>query len=71
MSACLMRKGESVMAVIVKSNPDLTEEKIKDYCRKNLTAYKIPRTIIFVNELPKTNVGKILRREIRDKYVDH
>ena len=65
------KSGESVMAVIVKSNPDLTEEKIKDYCRKNLTAYKIPRTIIFVNELPKTNVGKILRREIRDKYVDH
>ena len=65
------KSGESVMAVIVKSNPALTEDAIKTYCRENLTAYKIPRTIIFANELPKTNVGKILRREIRDKYVKH
>ena len=65
------KSGESVMAVIVKKNPDLTEDAIKTFCRENLTAYKIPRTIIFANELPKTNVGKILRREIRDIYVDH
>jgi len=65
------RSGESVLAIIVKKNPDLTEDTIKTYCRENLTAYKIPRTIIFANELPKTNVGKILRREIRDKYVEH
>ena len=65
------KSGESVMAVIVKKNPELTEDIIKAFCRENLTAYKIPRTIIFANELPKTNVGKILRREIRDKYVDH
>ena len=61
--------GESVMAVIVKKNPELTEDTIKTYCRENLTAYKVPKSIIFVTELPKTNVGKILRREIRDKYV--
>ncbi|MDH5710065.1 MAG: AMP-binding protein [Gammaproteobacteria bacterium] len=61
--------GESVMAVIVKKNAELTEDTIKAYCRENLTAYKVPKSIIFVNELPKTNVGKILRREIRDKYV--
>ena len=65
------KSGESVMAVIVKKNADLTEDSIKTFCRENLTAYKIPRTIIFANELPKTNVGKILRREIRDIYVNH
>lgn len=65
------KSGEAVMAVIVKKNPDLNEDIIKAFCRENLTAYKIPRSIIFVDELPKTNVGKILRREIRDKYVDH
>ncbi len=65
------KSGESVLAVIVKNNPDLTEDAIKIFCRENLTGYKIPRSIIFVNELPKTNVGKILRREIRDKYVNH
>lgn len=65
------KSGESVMAVIVKKNPDLTEEAIIAFCRENLTGYKIPRSIIFVNELPKTNVGKILRREIRDTYVNH
>ena len=65
------KSGEAVMAVIVKKNPDLTEDDIRSFCRDHLTAYKIPRSIIFVNELPKTNVGKILRREIRDKYVSH
>ena len=65
------KSGESVMAIIVKKNPDLTEDTVKTYCRENLTAYKIPRTIIFANELPKTNVGKILRRELRDKYIEH
>ena len=65
------KSGESVMAVIVKKDPNLSEDTIKSHCRENLTAYKIPRTIIFANELPKTNVGKILRREIRDKYVNH
>lgn len=65
------KSGEAAMAVIVKKDPTLTEDTVKTYCRENLTAYKIPRIIIFADELPKTNVGKILRREIRDKYVDH
>ena len=65
------KSGESVLAVIVKKNPELSEDDIKSFCRENLTAYKVPRTIVFTNELPKTNVGKILRREIRDKYVEH
>lgn len=63
--------GESVVAVIVSKNPELTEDGIRTYCRDHLTGYKVPKTIIFADELPKTNVGKILRREIRDKYVDH
>ncbi|MDH5612704.1 MAG: AMP-binding protein [Gammaproteobacteria bacterium] len=65
------KSGESVMAIIVKKDPELSENTIKNFCRENLTAYKIPRTIIFADELPKTNVGKILRRELRDKYVNH
>ena len=63
--------GESVVAVIVRKNPELREDDIKTYCREHLTGYKVPRIIIFAEELPKTNVGKILRREIRDKYVGH
>ena len=63
--------GESVMAIVVKKDPALSEVTIKNFCRENLTAYKVPRTVIFTHELPKTNVGKILRRELRDKYVYH
>ncbi len=61
--------GEAVMAIVVKSDQSLTEEAIRDYCRKGLTSYKIPKSVVFTDELPKTNVGKILRRELRDKYV--
>jgi len=61
--------GESVMAVVVKKDPELTESALKTFCREGLTNYKVPRRIVFTDELPKTNVGKILRRELRDKYV--
>lgn len=61
--------GEVVMAVVVKSDASLTEEALRDFCRKGLTSYKVPKSIIFTDELPKTNVGKILRRELRDQYV--
>ncbi|MBE9564521.1 MAG: AMP-binding protein [Proteobacteria bacterium] len=61
--------GEVVMAVVVKSNPSLTEETLRDFCREGLTSYKVPKSIVFTEELPKTNVGKILRRELRDQYV--
>lgn len=61
--------GEVVMAVVVKSNPSLTEEALRDFCREGLTSYKVPKSIVFTDELPKTNVGKILRRELRDQYV--
>ena len=61
------RSGESVKIFVVKKDPTLTEERIKAYCRENLTAYKCPREIEFRDELPKTNVGKILRRALRDE----
>ena len=57
--------GEIVKAVIVKKNPTLDEAAVIAHCRDNLTGYKVPKIIEFRDELPKTNVGKILRRELR------
>jgi long-chain acyl-CoA synthetase len=59
--------GEAVKLVIVKKDPDLTEAKVRAYCRENLTGYKQPKVVEFRDELPKTPVGKILRRELRGK----
>ncbi len=58
--------GEVVKVVIVKSDPNLTEEDVIAYCKEELTGYKRPKVIQFVDDLPKTNVGKILRRELRE-----
>jgi long-chain acyl-CoA synthetase len=60
--------GEVVKLVVVKKTPALTEEQLKEHCRQNLTGYKRPRYITFADELPKSNVGKILRRELRERY---
>ena len=60
------KTGEAVKLVIVKKDPGLTEDKVRDYCRANMTGYKQPKVIQFKTELPKTAVGKILRRELRD-----
>ncbi len=60
------KSGEAVKVVIVKKDPALTADDIKAHCRTNLTGYKQPRFIEFRDALPKTNVGKILRRELRD-----
>lgn len=57
--------GEVVKAFVVKRDPSCTEAELRDYARKNLTAYKVPKHIQFTDALPKTNVGKILRRELR------
>lgn len=59
--------GEIVKLVVVRKNPDLSEKDLILHCRKHLTAYKIPKIVEFKDELPKSNVGKILRRELRDK----
>jgi long-chain acyl-CoA synthetase len=60
------KSGEAVKLVIVKKDPALTVEQIKAHARANLTGYKQPRYVEFRDELPKSNVGKILRRELRD-----
>jgi long-chain acyl-CoA synthetase len=60
------KTGEAVKLVIVKKDPSLTERAIRDHCRANMTGYKQPKVIEFKTELPKTVVGKILRRELRD-----
>lgn len=60
------KSGELPKVFIVKKDPQLTEEQVIAHCRENLTNYKIPRYIEFRSELPKTNVGKILRRHLRD-----
>jgi long-chain acyl-CoA synthetase len=61
------KMGEAVKLVIVRKDPELTEAQVREFCRANLTGYKQPRVIEFREELPKTPVGKILRRELRDK----
>jgi len=58
--------GEAVKLFVVRRDPSLTSEQLMDYCRQQLTAYKKPRHIEFRDSLPKSNVGKILRRELRD-----
>jgi long-chain acyl-CoA synthetase len=60
------RSGEAVALFVVRKDPNLTEQQLIDYCRGELTGYKVPKHVYFRTELPKTNVGKILRRELRD-----
>lgn len=59
------KTGEAVKLFLVRSNPELTEKQVIDFCHENLTGYKIPRQIEFREELPKSAVGKILRKELR------
>ena len=61
------KTGEAVKLVIVKKDQSLTEDQVRAYCKENFTGYKQPKVIEFRTELPKTPVGKILRRELRDK----
>ena len=60
------KSGEVVKLYVVRSDESLTVDDVMQYCRRNLTGYKVPREIVFAEDLPKTNVGKILRRELRD-----
>jgi long-chain acyl-CoA synthetase len=62
------KSGEVVVLFAVPKDPGLTEKDLLGYLKENLTGYKVPRQIIFRKELPKTNVGKILRRELRDEF---
>ena len=60
------KSGEAVKVFVVKKDPNLTEQQVRDYCEKNLAGYKKPKYVVFRADLPKTPVGKILRRELRD-----
>jgi long-chain acyl-CoA synthetase len=60
---------EAVKIFVVKRDESLTEEELKQFCKENFTGYKRPKYIEFMKELPKTNVGKILRRELRKEAV--
>jgi len=59
------KSGEAVKLVVVKKDQSLTEAEVRAYCKENMTGYKHPRVVVFRTELPKTPVGKILRRELR------
>ena len=60
------KSSEAVKVFVVSKNPALTDKDVIAFARENLTGYKVPRFVEFRDELPKTNVGKILRRELRD-----
>jgi long-chain acyl-CoA synthetase len=60
------KTGEAVKLFVVKRDPELTEQQVIEHCRAHLTGYKAPKQVVFRSDLPKTNVGKILRRELRD-----
>ncbi|PLR39134.1 long-chain-fatty-acid--CoA ligase FadD [Chimaeribacter coloradensis] len=61
--------GEAVKVCVVRKDPSLTQEELQAHCRRHLTGYKVPRIIEFRDELPKSNVGKILRRALRDEHL--
>jgi len=63
------RTGEAIKVFIVKRDESLTEEEVKNHCRQHLTNYKLPKHIEFRKELPKTNVGKILRRALKEEQA--
>ena len=63
------KSGEVIKAFIVKRDQSLTEEEIKKFCHENLTNYKVPKFFEFRTELPKTNVGKILRRALKEEVA--
>jgi long-chain acyl-CoA synthetase len=61
------KSGEAVKLFVVKKDEGVTVEQLVKYCKENLTGYKCPRDVEFRTELPKSNVGKILRRELREE----
>jgi fatty-acyl-CoA synthase len=59
--------GQRLKAVVVKRNgAELTEKEVKDYVKSNLAGYKAPREVVFLDELPRTSTGKVLKRELQD-----
>lgn len=64
------KSTEKVVAYVVKKDASLTEEKVINHCKEFLTNYKVPREVYFTEELPKSNVGKILRRKIKEAHIE-
>ncbi len=60
--------GEAVKLVVVSNSSELTEEDVRAFCREHLTAYKVPKIVEFIDELPKSNVGKVLKRKLRERH---
>lgn len=63
-------EGEYVRLFVVADENEVSAEEIRAFCKENMTAYKVPGTVTYVDEMPKSNVGKILRRELRERYPD-
>ena len=61
-----INRGESIILFVVRDSKKISESDILEYCRKGLTVYKQPKKVVFINEIPKNNVGKILRRKLRE-----
>jgi long-chain acyl-CoA synthetase len=61
------KSGEAVKVFVVKKDPTLTEDELKNFAKQGLTGYKLPKYVEFRSELPKSNVGKILRKDLRDQ----
>jgi len=61
------KPGEAVKLYVVKKDPALTAQALVAHCRESLTGYKVPKLVEFLDELPKSNVGKVLRRELRER----
>ena len=59
--------GEIVVAFVTKKDPSLTEDAVRQHCKQSLTSYKVPRIVVFKDDLPKSNVGKVLRKDLRDE----
>ena len=64
------KSGEAVKIFVVKGDPSLTEQEVRDYCEENMTGYKKPKYVAFRDDLPKTPVGKILRRALREEEAE-
>jgi long-chain acyl-CoA synthetase len=61
------KSGEVIKVFVVKRDQGLTEQELIDYCHKNMTGYKVPKYVVFRTELPKSNVGKIIRRILKEE----
>jgi malonyl-CoA/methylmalonyl-CoA synthetase len=62
--------GERVVAAVVRDDPALSAEKVATFCRQDLASYKKPREVVFLDELPRNALGKVLKHEVRDRLIE-